>query len=145
MIALHQIDLSQAEANFAVANTPLFLIRKLCADPAVQKISSSFSGDDILRTLKIDASDKPATLLDMVRPYAYLVALYFNKDASYLKKAAKIPVKHFDWFQDIANVLINTYQSTLIQHGHSTGELMATEISSKTEAPVSRVIIERKD
>lgn len=141
MKTLGEIDLSIAEGVFAVSNTPLFLIRKLRANPAVQEIGLTFDGHDILQALKASAGVKPATLTEAVRPYAYLVALSLNRDISYLKEAAKIPAKHFDWFQYVVNVLIETYRPTSFQKIHAPGQLIMPQTSSKPDASVSRRII----
>ena len=112
MKPLDQIDLAEAESIFAIANTPHFLIEKLRTDPAVRSINSTYKGEDVLKELEVAVQKKPLTLSAAVRPYAYLVALSFNPNISYLKRATKLPAPNFDWFEYLGNVLIKEYQST---------------------------------
>ena len=107
---LNQIDLTEAEAAFAVANTPQFLLRKLRADPAVRQIQSQFKGKDVLKALKAAVHHKPNTLRDSVRPYVYLVALFYYLDISYLRGAAKIVAPHFDWFSPWLNLRLTPHR-----------------------------------
>ena len=106
-----QMNLDGAQGIFAAANTPLFLLRKLRADPDVQRINSDCDAEDILEVLNSAVLHKPQTLEDMVRPYAYLVALSLNQTKSYLERGAKIPAPYHVWFQYIAEVLIKTYKA----------------------------------
>ena len=143
MRTLSQIKLPQAESIFAVANTPNFLLRKLRADPAVQEIGRTFSGDDIMRELKAVISVKPTKLHDAARPYAYLVALSYNEDISYLKKATRITAKRFDWFQHIARVLVESHKPTLVKSFDVLPQTVASpQVSSKVVTPISHSIIE---
>ncbi len=142
MNTLDQIDLSEAEAAFAVANTPQFLLRKLRADSAVRQIYSQFKGNDVLKALKAAVHDKPNTLRDSVRPYIYLVALSYYLDVSYLRGAAKIVATHFDWFEHLANVLIKTPQTTSIRSFDVPVNLIEPPVSTDTTSSTSRLIID---
>jgi hypothetical protein len=106
------INLDQAAATFAISNTPLFLLRRLRADAAVKEISTAWKPKDILKALKSAGKKKPQTLNDAVAPYVYLVALSFNDDVAFLRKAASIAVPHHRWYSYIAQVLIDTYRPT---------------------------------
>jgi hypothetical protein len=46
------VDLAGAAKIYAVSNVPLFLLRKLQADPATREISLSHSTEQILTELK---------------------------------------------------------------------------------------------
>lgn len=146
MKTLEQIDLTEAVEIFAVANTPNFLIRKLRDNPAVRLIHSTFKGNEILQALKTAVSQEPRTLLDSVRPYVYLVALSFNPNISYLKRAAIIATPHFDWFAYAGNVLIKSYQPTSILSFDVPLRPMELQNSfkrkpSKTQTPTTRFIL----
>ena len=136
-----QIDLSEAERVFAVANTPLFLLRKLRADRGVQDIHANFTGPQILKALKSAIRKKPTTLDAATRPYAYLVALSMNTEVSYLKQAAELSVPHFDWFEYIANVLVKTRRPTSMQTITVAPEIVSPSLSHKSTAPVKRSTI----
>lgn len=134
MKTLDQVDLAEAEAIFAIANTPHFLIEKLRADPAVRSINSIFKGEDVLNELEAAVNDKPPTLRAALRPYAYLVALFLNPNISYLERAAKLPAPNFDWYEYIGNVLIKEYQSTSHTIINAPAQLTKPLFSQRTTA-----------
>jgi hypothetical protein len=47
MKAFSEISFKDAAQTYAIANTPLYLLRKLHRDPFVHEISASFSGSQI--------------------------------------------------------------------------------------------------
>ena len=67
-------DLTNAARVFAVANTLLFLVRKLRFDPLVQELGRRFSGTELLDALRSSVAEDPKNLEGAVRPYVYLVA-----------------------------------------------------------------------
>jgi hypothetical protein len=95
----------------AVANTPLFLLRKLQEDPTVRAIADSCTGDELLVAFSESVQQKPNSPEETVLPYVLLVALYFNTQAAYLRKAALVRPNYEDeWLAYILNVLLETYQ-----------------------------------
>src|SRR4051812_21469407 len=68
-------DLSDAEFALAVANTPLFLLRKLREDEASRNIAIALPEAEIFRRMKQRLARKPKDLRERVEPYVYLVAL----------------------------------------------------------------------
>lgn len=105
-----QIDLRTAEAAFAVANTPLFLMRKLRSDPAVALLARNRRGEELLALLRQIAGQVPRDPREAVLPYIYLVALSLKQDLSHLREAAGIAQPHADWYEYIGKYLV---QSTL--------------------------------
>lgn len=141
MKTLSEIDLTIAEGDFAVSNTPLYLVRKLRANSAVEEISRSFDGSEILEALKRAAADKPTTLAEAVRPYVYLVALSRKSNVSYLEEARKIPAGNFDWFNYVVDLLIETFTSTSIL----SFRILEPQTTSNTDTSVSQrtIILEK--
>lgn len=109
MNELGQIDLKEAEAAMAVANTPLFLLRKLRVDPSVHALPRKFEGNALLTALKDALQKEPQTLREMVAPYAYLVALSMFATMSYVKEVATLKAPFTPWYSHIAEVLLKTY------------------------------------
>lgn len=145
MTSLDNISLERAEASFAVANTPLFLLRRLQSDSAVQDITNSgIGGSTILRALKKAIRLKPRTLHDAVRPYVYLVALSQNRDVSYLEEASRLDAQHFDWFGYIASVLMETYRPTSVETVYVQGQIAAPTIDTRTSIPTNISTISTK-
>jgi hypothetical protein len=101
-------DLYQAEAIFAISNTPLFLMRKLRYDPAVLKIAREHSGVEILQSLHELSGRTPENEHDWVLPYVLLVALSLKDDLSPLREAEKITIDYTDWYKYIARFLIES-------------------------------------
>ena len=143
MKTLDQMNLDGAQGIFATANTPLFLLRKLRANPDVQRINSVCDAEDILEALNRAVLHKPQTLEDMVRPYAYLVALSLNQTKSYLERGATIPAPHHAWFQYIGEVLIKTYQTTAFSVIESPPYLSEPVISFRGTSTAKQSVIIR--
>lgn len=128
-----RLKLRQAESDFSVANSPLFLLRKLRVDPAVLDIATHASGETIFGALRKSLSKKPETIGHLVRPYVYLVALSMKPDLSYLHKAAVLNTPNHKWFGYLAKVLIDTYRST----SNATIVVAASPSSTATSTSVS--------
>lgn len=136
-----RIDLDGAQRIFAAANTPLFLLRKLRADPEVQRMSSDCDAEDVLDALNDAVLRRPKTLEDLVRPYAYLVALSLNQTKSYLERAAKIHAPYHNWFKYIADVLIKKYQATSFSVMKAPSYLREPGSSFRVTTPEKRSVI----
>ena len=106
-------NLDEAEAAFAAANTPLYLVRKLKADPAVQAISRIVKPDQILMELERTAGKNPTNLREAVVPFICLVALQMQPSDDFLLRTTKIIPSHgADWFRTIRQVLLETFTPT---------------------------------
>ena len=136
-----QIDLDGPQRIFAVANTPLFLLRKLRADPEVQRMSTDCDAEDVLDALNAALPSQPQTLEDLVRPYAYLVALSFDQTRSYLERAAKIHAPYHNWFKYIADVLIRKYKVTSFSVMTAPSYLPESRSSFRVSTPEKRSVI----
>lgn len=136
MKGIRDADLAGPMEVFAVANTPLFLIRKLRQEPVVSDIARSFSGKEILGALQ-DALEREQTeLQDIVAPYVYVVALSFEIADQYLNEAAKLPnLKKWDWLEYILQVLAESYTPTTRQPIVISGEALRPQISFTIIAP----------
>ncbi len=137
-MTIEQVDLSHAASTYAVANTPLFLVRKLREDPAVSEIAKLFSGDQILAALQLTVQDKPTDLFDYVRPYVYLVALSMKETDTYLRKAMELPnTRKWDWFNYVALALLQTYTPTTSMAVRASSPVINAEASAiRSDAPV---------
>jgi hypothetical protein len=134
------VDLKNAQAVFAVANTPLFLVRKLQEDPTVHALAHKLHGDDLLRELEMSVQQRPETIREAVIPYVCMVALSLYPDASYLSKSVSVQPKYQDdWFDYIRTALIQLYRSTQIQtvkvpaHVRGPRPMLQTNSASKYE------------
>ncbi len=103
-----KINYDSAVAAFAVANTPMFLLRKLRSDSAVERLTQLFSTDKLFSDLVASLGKKPENLTDAVKPYALLVALSRKGNLALLKELLKYPAPFSEWFSEIANILIQT-------------------------------------
>jgi hypothetical protein len=112
--ALRSADLSRAQSAFMVANSPLFLLRKLREDPTVAEIAKKTRTTTILSQLRQSLSRESRTLRTAVAPYVYLVALSMQPDIKYLVHASKLSAPHHTWFSFLSDVLLKTYQPTSV-------------------------------
>jgi hypothetical protein len=113
--ALRSVDLSSAQSAFMVANSPLFLLRKLRDDPTVATIARRSRGATILSQLRRSLSREPRALHTAVVPYVYLVALSMQPDIKYLREASALPAPHHAWYTYLSGVLLQSYKPTTVQ------------------------------
>jgi hypothetical protein len=106
-------NLDSAEAAYAVANTPLYLLRKLQGDPVSQSLKERMTADDILTAFRAAATTEPQTLRDLVLPYVYLAALSLQQELGALRKSTEVvPRPEYKWLDYIRRVLIENYRPT---------------------------------
>jgi hypothetical protein len=136
MKSLHQVDLTEAAHAYAVANTPLYLTRKLREDRAAYEISRSLSGDEILTALDNALRVKPVDATGYVRPFVYLVALWFKPEDKYLKMSPRAPgASPRDWYNYVRGVLLETYSPTIDQSVRIPPSLRVSTPTIRTDAP----------
>lgn len=129
-------DLTGAQRIYALSNVPLFLLRRLQADPGPRTVSSNYSSQEILDELARSLKEKPRTLRDAVTPYVLLVALEQKRDLSSLQSAASLDAHFHDWYSYLASILVQSFTSTLIVPftvpGQMQGVLASNTSSSHT-------------
>lgn len=108
MTILDPLNMSDAETSVAVANTPIFLARRLRENPALQRAHALFGADKLLRALETIADREPRSITDATEVYFYLVSLSFDNDLKYLRRASELPVKHVKWFSEVAQYLLKS-------------------------------------
>jgi hypothetical protein len=114
MTVLDPIDLREAEKFVAVANTPIFLARRLRESFALQQALKLHGAEKIFGALKNISTRKPADLKQAAEVYFYLVALSLDSDASWLYRARALPSHHIKWFESIADYLISIAKPTIL-------------------------------
>ena len=102
------VDLSQAERDYLISNTPLFLLRKLRDNSVVKNMAQGASSTSLLSALRSSLKHEPRSLATAVRPYAYLVALSMQQQPAFWKRAAALNAPHHQWFKFMAEVLSET-------------------------------------
>lgn len=130
--------LKTAAQVYSVANTPLFLLRKLREDANIRSVSDEFTGADIVDLLRQALREEPKSPLEAVRPYALLVALSFKPSCEFLQEAARLPAPFADWFPYIAEVLAETFSPVQSQQLQAPTHLPAPPVSVESSAPVIR-------
>jgi hypothetical protein len=114
MTTLDPIDLREAEKSVAVANTPIFLARRLRENPALKRALDMHGAGKVFGALEIISARKPNDLKQASEVYFYLVALSLDSDASWLHRARALPSPHIKWFEEIADYLISTTKPTFV-------------------------------
>ena len=115
MKPLDTINFAEAYASYAVANTPLFLVRKLRDDDAVREVSRQLTSDEILQALKLSIEHRPLDIDSTIRPYVLLVALYMKPTIDGLVEAKELSAPHWRWFAQIRDHLLATYYEVDVQ------------------------------
>jgi hypothetical protein len=111
MISIETVDLTAAERDFVVANTPMFLARRLQSNPVINHMAQEIASDTILQWLKGAASTEPQNVRDSVIPYVLIVSLFLKGDLRALREATLIvPHAAYRWFDYIRTALIQLYK-----------------------------------
>jgi hypothetical protein len=138
------LNLDEAEKAFAVANTPLFLLRKLQSD---QNIASWADQEkDAVNVYKcIESALKivPNTFREAVLPYALLVAISRKEDPALLRKAGELTAEHYPWFRYLSTALIANFRSTSVQTIHTSQRQVNPPSRIDSNAPVKTLILPR--
>lgn len=143
MNSIAEANLQNAAQAYAVANTPLFLIRRLQEDSTVQEIATSFSGEEILAELQRSAARAPESLLDYTRPYVYLIALAKQQNSDCLRAAGAVETKDWRWFSYMKDVLLETYSplSTTSVLGEIARMSPSYSTLTRSESPALRITV----
>jgi hypothetical protein len=112
MTVLEPITMAEAETAVAVANTPIFLARRLRENQAVRRALQLHGPAKIFAALESIAPRKPYSLTDATKVYFYLVALSFDMDLLWLQRARKLAVPHIKWFSEVGDFLASGTVST---------------------------------
>lgn len=108
MTAITSVNLSNAEAAYTVANTPLFLVRKLRSDPAVMQIAQKNAGENLFADLVQALGKEPKSLSEYVAPYALVIALSQQQNQNFLRRALSLSSPYHHWFSYITNHLVQS-------------------------------------
>jgi hypothetical protein len=133
-MALSHIDKNTALQVFAVANTPLFLLRKLRAHPVVDEIQK-YHGREILSALRRSVRKRPSDLNDFASPYLYLMAIAAKQDLALLQQAADLPAPYHDWYSIIANMLIMMFRVTSVSRLEVANAIPTPNVTFATSVP----------
>jgi hypothetical protein len=109
---LARLDLSRAASDLLVANSPMFLLRKLATDAAVQTLAKETPTPVLLKALAQGLQRKPRSPRSSVLPYAILVALSQKGDFSALTEARKRRAPFHRWYSYLAAMLAQDAQAT---------------------------------
>jgi hypothetical protein len=101
--------------DYAIANTPLFFLRKLKQSEIPADIARTYNAEEILETLRASLQADPLTRTDYVSPYVFLMALARNPDGKYLKSVEHLAgQERFDWFKYLWQVLMESYSPVIV-------------------------------
>jgi len=123
-MAIQSVDTAQAEREYMIANTPLFFLKKLRANPGIRELSRRFSAQEILAALPRLTASKPTSLSEAVLPYVLLVALSQNGRVMDLRAASDIAAPHHDWYKVISKVLAETSNTDTINKLYVSSQTM---------------------
>lgn len=137
---VRELGLAEAAETYAIANSPLFLVRKLQDDPVIRNIAERYSSQEIIEGLRESITSKPSTIIDAVCPYALLVALWFKPEISGLDEAAGIPAPDFHWYGFAASALLSTFSAVQSQNIRQ-GRQSAPSVTGWSPASTDRSII----
>jgi hypothetical protein len=112
MTVAQKYSFRQAETALSVANTPLFLLRKLRSDAVVVEIARDLHDEELLNALRTAAQHEPTNIRESVLPYVYLVAVALKGKRALLEQAANVDAPHAKWFKYISSFLLQSFVPT---------------------------------
>jgi hypothetical protein len=104
-----EINLTETANIYLVANTPIFLIRRLQADSSVFALAQLCSASDLYDGIVTSLTRSPENSIEAVRPFAFLVALRIQNCPELFYRAAELPAPHLPWFSTVARMLGVTF------------------------------------
>jgi hypothetical protein len=133
------INLDEAKRAFVVANTPLYLARRLQQDSNVRKLSD-LSGDELLKLYTEAVTRSPVALDELVIPYVCLAALSLQGDLRPLKMTTGIrPAPGYKWLDYIQQVLIQSYNPTS-NKTFAAPRAIDLGLSTQSHAPIRKIV-----
>jgi hypothetical protein len=138
------IDTSSAEANFVVANTPNFLVRKFKDDSAARALSKSLAGKELLESYRVAVMIEPETLRQLVTPYLLLSAMYLKQAIPDLRDAAAFPsLPNYKWMATFRQILEDTFRPTAVTKFELPKHAAPTATSSSFPAAINMFRVDR--
>jgi len=108
------VDMTSLYQAFAVANTPLFLLRKVKESP-VTTLVQQYSSEEIFRALQDALREKPVDMSGFVAPFVYIVAIAEKGDLDLLAKAASLCAPFHNWYKEIGEAVVALARPTTVQ------------------------------
>ena len=134
-------DISNSTRAYAVANTPLYLLRMLKEDPVVREIALKLPLDQILNELKAIVDKPESTSEEGVLPYLLLTALSFLPQAEGLQRAATFSAPQFNWYIPILNELSRAFNPIQVFELNSAPRLSEPFLIAESRAPTDTKLI----
>jgi hypothetical protein len=109
------LDTRNIEAQFVIANTPNFIVRRLKEDKVPYLLSKSMAPDQLLKLFIETSRMEPENLRELVTPYICLSALSLLNDGKYLKDAQTFTSAahhQYKWLRAYTQILIDTFRPT---------------------------------
>lgn len=141
MMLDNNIDFDQTVNSLILANTPLFLVRKLTRDSAVRRLLDEAGPEKILEQLRKATKTEPKDILEKAIIYAHLVALSLTDDVTYLQQASELSASHLEWFNFIAKELLARYRPTTFSVLTTPPSNFEQEHNFRVSNPSTRLII----
>lgn len=129
---------ANARESYAVANTPLFLLRKLRNDPNILEFSKTHNSDKLVKKIRSSLLRRPKNLDAAVRPYAYLAALLLKGDVVPIQKIGENDInnEYYPWFSYILQYIRDsTYQTNVSTSHFDLGEIQGPIVNTNTDIP----------
>lgn len=102
MTILSPIDLRDAATIVAVANTPIFLAKRMRELPAAQRARELFTPEQLFGALEQLVLRKPTSHDQVVEPFFYLSVLALHNQGVLLRKASELSAPNLRWFAEVA-------------------------------------------
>jgi hypothetical protein len=110
-LLLPSLSFEAASRAFAVANTPLFLLRKIQTDEVVHILCERLTPTELFVEIKRRVRRRPQKIEDAVIPYVLVCALAKN-GRDLLPKVEVLRQQHFPWLPILAGYLDATVTPT---------------------------------
>jgi hypothetical protein len=142
MMNIENLCISQAATYLTVANTPLFLSRKLRLEPRIAEFSSMTDDLTLFEKLKTLLAHTPQTLEEEAKPYVYVVALAMKNRSDLLLQAQQIISNDYRWFSHVLAYLVSSITPTSATVVQNVGfRTMLTTTLAKSELSTNTQVV----
>lgn len=112
MIDLKGINLANARSVYMTANTPMYIVRSLRADPEIFKLHLKNSAEAIMAEIKNRLGHQPLDFEDRILPLVLLAALALKQNRTAMVEAARLDSENYRWYKLVADSLLQQIRPT---------------------------------
>jgi hypothetical protein len=140
MTAIPSIDLRDAVTTVAVANTPVFLARRLRENSSLKLAYTTHGSAKIFAALEGISKKNLTDIEDVTEVYFYIVALSLDSDLSWLNRLKGFTFPYVKWTREIIEYLLSIVKSTTIKEMTAPSMIAAVSLEKITTSNTNIIV-----